>query len=65
MNVDEAGPSQNQLVIAGVFVPDVDPVSAVFKLDADCWDEIFDCFSVKDLNSFGQTCKTFGTLTVK
>lgn len=58
-------PNQNQLDVAGAFVPDVEPVSAVFKLDADCWDEVFDCLSVKDLYSFGQTCKTFQKLTGK
>lgn len=69
MNVDEQEsniePNQNQLTVAGVFVPDIEPVSAVFKLDADCWDDVFDCLSVKDLYSFGQTCKTFQKLTGK
>lgn len=29
----------------------------LFKLDIDCFDEIFDYLSLKDLHSFGQTCK--------
>lgn len=33
------------------------PLSPIFKLDTDCCDEIFDYLSVKDLHSFGQTCK--------
>lgn len=31
--------------------------SPIFKLDADCCDVIFDYLSVKDLHSFGQTCR--------
>lgn len=30
----------------------------LFKLNIDCLDKIFDYLSVKDLHSFGQTCKT-------
>lgn len=28
----------------------------IFKLDVDCFDEIFEYLSIKDLHSFGQTC---------
>ncbi|XP_055306450.1 uncharacterized protein LOC129570761 [Sitodiplosis mosellana] len=30
----------------------------IFKLTIDCFDEIFEYLSLKDLHSFGQTCKT-------
>lgn len=30
----------------------------IFALNADCFEEIFDNLSLKDLHSFGQTCKT-------
>ncbi|XP_031634227.1 uncharacterized protein LOC116347672 [Contarinia nasturtii] len=31
--------------------------SKIFKLNIDCFDEIFEYLSMKDLHSFGQTCK--------
>lgn len=31
--------------------------SDIFKLDVDCCEEIFEYLSIKDLHSFGQTCK--------
>lgn len=34
------------------------PVEAkIFKLDIDCFDEVFEYLSLKDLHSVGQTCK--------
>ena len=33
--------------------------SPIFKMNADCWDEVFDCLSLEDVHSFGQTCKAF------
>lgn len=33
--------------------------SAIFKLNVDCCNEIFEYLSVEDLYSFGQTCKSF------
>lgn len=35
----------------------------VFKLDIDCFDEIFEYLSLRDLHSFGQTCKTMERVT--
>ncbi|XP_055303332.1 uncharacterized protein LOC129568996 [Sitodiplosis mosellana] len=32
--------------------------SQIFKLTIDCFEEIFEYLSMKDLHSFGQTCKT-------
>lgn len=34
-------------------------ISPIFKLTVDCCDEIFEYLSLKDLHSFGQTCKPF------
>ncbi|XP_031635597.1 uncharacterized protein LOC116348668 [Contarinia nasturtii] len=33
------------------------PTPKIFKLNIDCFDEIFEYLDVKDLHSFGQTCK--------
>lgn len=33
-------------------------VRGIFRLNTDCFDEIFDYLSAEDLLSFGQTCKT-------
>lgn len=35
----------------------------IFKLDVDCFDEIFEYLSLDDLHSFGQTCKTMQQVT--
>lgn len=35
----------------------VEPPSAIFQLNVDCFHEIFDWLSLKDLISIGQTCK--------
>lgn len=35
----------------------------IFKLDIDCFDEIFEYLSLKDLDSFGKTCKTMQQVT--
>lgn len=35
------------------------PMPSIFKLTVDCCDEIFEYLSLKDLHTFGQTCKTF------
>ncbi|XP_055306451.1 uncharacterized protein LOC129570762 [Sitodiplosis mosellana] len=35
----------------------------IFKLDIDCFDEIFEYLSLEDLHSFGQTCKTMQQVT--
>lgn len=43
-----AGPSNEQLLV----------MPEIFKLDIDCFDEIFEYLSLKDLHSFGKTCKT-------
>lgn len=36
-----------------------DPHPQIFRLTVDCCDEIFEYLSVRDLHSFGQTCKVF------
>lgn len=62
-NLNEPGSSrqnaeqvQNPVDVA-VVQPDGQP--AVFKLDADCWDEVFDLLPVVDVLGFGRTCKAF------
>lgn len=52
----KAEPSQNHQNIAGPSNEQTQP--KIFKLDIDCFDEIFEYLSVKDLQSFGRTCKT-------
>lgn len=51
--------NQNQVVAIDAVEPNGYPKPAIFKLDADCWDEIFDCLEEEDLESFGQTCTVF------
>lgn len=41
------------------------PSSSIFKLDADCWNEVFDWLPVDDVHSFGQTCKSLQQVTGK
>ncbi|XP_055306369.1 uncharacterized protein LOC129570695 [Sitodiplosis mosellana] len=55
--------NQNQVAVAGAIAPNGEPQPSVFKLDADCWDEVFDCLSLEDVHSFGQTCKAFQHVT--
>ncbi|XP_031633807.1 uncharacterized protein LOC116347375 [Contarinia nasturtii] len=42
---------------ATVFAPLDSESSKIFNLTIDCFDEIFEYLNVKDLHSFGQTCK--------
>ncbi|XP_055306370.1 uncharacterized protein LOC129570696 [Sitodiplosis mosellana] len=53
----------NQVAAAEATVPNSEPQPSVFKLDTDCWDEVLDCLSLEDVNSFGQTCKAFQRVT--
>ena len=52
-------PDQHGVAAVGAIAPNGQPQPDVFKLDTDCWDEVFDCLSLKDVHSFGQTCKAF------
>lgn len=52
---------KNQMAIAGPSNEQTSP--KIFKLDVDCFDEIFEYFSLEDLDSFGQTCKAMHKLT--
>lgn len=45
--------------IAGAYPWNAESPAAVFKLDEDCWDEVFDWLSVRDVQAFGRTCKSF------
>lgn len=45
----------NEDAVAGPSYVESSP--KIFKLNIDCFDEIFDYLSLKDLHSFGQTCK--------
>ncbi|XP_055310988.1 uncharacterized protein LOC129573876 [Sitodiplosis mosellana] len=63
MEVVEPKPNQNQVDVAGAIAPNGEPQPEVFKLDTDCWDDVFDCLSLKDVHSFGQTCKAFQRVT--
>ncbi|XP_055303350.1 uncharacterized protein LOC129569005 [Sitodiplosis mosellana] len=56
---------QNQLAVDNPIPPNVESPPSVFKLDADCWDEVFDLLSTEEVHSFGQTCKTFQCVTGK
>ncbi|XP_031634968.1 uncharacterized protein LOC116348194, partial [Contarinia nasturtii] len=47
--------SHNEDAIAGPSNDESPP--KIFKLNIDCFDEIFEYLGVKDLHSFGQTCK--------
>ncbi|XP_031637726.1 uncharacterized protein LOC116351253, partial [Contarinia nasturtii] len=42
---------------AGAGPSNVESSPKIFKLSIDCMDEIFEYLSLKDLHSFGQTCK--------
>lgn len=44
--------------IAGPSNEPIPSMPKIFKLDIDCFDEIFEYLSLRDLHSFGQTCKT-------
>ncbi|XP_055303147.1 uncharacterized protein LOC129568844 isoform X2 [Sitodiplosis mosellana] len=54
----KAGPSKVQVQPEPQPELQPQPQSKIFKLDIDCFDEIFEYLSLKDLHSFGQTCKT-------
>ncbi|XP_031633831.1 uncharacterized protein LOC116347394 [Contarinia nasturtii] len=47
--------SHNEEPVAGPSNDESPP--KIFKLNIDCFDEIFEYLNVKDLHSFGQTCK--------
>lgn len=52
-----AGPSNTNSLAAGN-EPNDETTSKIFKLDVDCFDEIFEYLTMKDILSFGNTCKT-------
>ncbi|XP_031636498.1 uncharacterized protein LOC116349274 [Contarinia nasturtii] len=47
--------NRNDDAIAGPSNMEISP--NIFKLNIDCFDELFEYLSLKDLHSFGQTCK--------
>lgn len=51
-------------VLRAVALSTQDP-SPIFKLNVDCWEDLFDWLSVTDLHSFGQTCKFFHRIAGK
>ncbi|XP_055310989.1 uncharacterized protein LOC129573877 [Sitodiplosis mosellana] len=63
MEVVKLEPNQNQVAVVGAITSNGEPQPEVFKLDTDCWDDVFDCLSLKDVHSFGQTCKAFQRVT--
>ncbi|XP_055299122.1 uncharacterized protein LOC129566853 isoform X1 [Sitodiplosis mosellana] len=52
---DDAKQNDDQLPVAAPVAQE--NRSGIFKLDVDCCEEIFEWLSIKDLYSFGQTCK--------
>lgn len=53
-----AEPDGNSTAIAGSSNEQLPSMPKIFKLDIDCFDEIFEYLSLRDLHSLGQTCKT-------
>lgn len=53
---NEKSDSKNALAVAAA--PSNELTPSIFKLTTDCCDEIFEYLSLKDLHSFGQSCKT-------
>lgn len=51
--------NQNQVAVAvaGAVPPNGVPQPQIFKLNTDCLDKVFDCLSMRDILSFGRTCK--------
>lgn len=60
-----SGQNQSQMVIDSLIPPNVESPPPVFKLDTDCWDEVFDWLSVEEVHAFGRTCKAFQRVTGK
>ncbi|XP_031640983.1 uncharacterized protein LOC116352482 [Contarinia nasturtii] len=66
-NADQSGPSgkrmkmndeeNNPVERAVVAVNEVQPRAEIFKLNIDCFEEVFDYLSLSDLTAMGQTCK--------
>lgn len=49
--------SEGQSQVASASTSSIEITPNIFKLDIDCFDEIFEYLSIKDLHSFGQTCR--------
>ncbi|XP_031639424.1 uncharacterized protein LOC116351463 isoform X1 [Contarinia nasturtii] len=54
---------QNGIFTAGSGPSNVESPPKIFKLSIDCFDEIFEYLNLKDLHSFGQTCKRMNKVT--
>lgn len=54
-------PVQNPTAVAGP--SNIDSMPAIFKLTIDCFDDLFDYMSLKDLSYIGQTCKAMQRVT--
>lgn len=54
-SIQNANFIENPTAIAGP--SNIDSTPAIFKLTIDCFDDLFDYLSLKDLSSIGQTCK--------
>lgn len=61
--MEVAAQEQNDVASSEAAAANVESKTEVFKLDTDCWDEVFDCLSLEDVHSFGQTCKAFQRVT--
>lgn len=57
--LDIVNRNDNQEASIDAIEPNGEPKTAIFKLDADFWDEIFDCLSYDDVISIGQPCTVF------
>ena len=60
---DNAKQNDGQMPVSAVQVQANPP--DIFKLDVDCCEEIFEWLSIKDLHSFGQTCKRMNRIAGK
>lgn len=46
------------MIIRGIELAVAGPPPKIFKLDIDCFNEIFEYLSMEDVHSVGKTCKT-------
>lgn len=58
IEIPVSGPSNPQTIVGRL---NDDSSSKIFKLDIDCFEEVFDYLSFEDLLSFGETCKKLQT----
>lgn len=60
--LNDDGDKQDQNESAAAGPSNEEPPSSIFKLDVDCFEELFDYLSVNDLLSVRRTCKRFKKL---